>query len=389
MSIQAPAPHTPDQRLLTVGGALKLVLAVIICLVVVLTMLTSSEPTVTPAAPATPTPAGTVRTGVAPTVVASPVRTNDTFIPGTLIYVQGHTLYKLQHNNAPVPLVFTATQPAISPDGTQLAYVQVQKNYQDIEILNLKTDAIRALTNDAPTNPIDPRTGLSAGAPAWSDDGQSIYFVWNYPGMRNGSTNNTDFSVYRCSVTTPCTAATAQLINDASFTLTGGDYEPAPRPTDPAIVVYSRYTTNNSYSPPISIPALYAHVLTTGATILLTNLSDAVSQPAWHPTGRYLAFVQTTINETHNGIFVMDFHSPGQGRDYANAHLLVSGAPLVSHPVFSPDGNYLAYLGNDSSGQGFHLYIARVYLGPHPYIEKPQLVQRAGTVDSDVLVWTH
>jgi Tol biopolymer transport system component len=190
-------------------------------------------------------------------------------------------------------------------------------------------------------------------------------------------------------VTAPCTGAAAQLINDASNTLTGGDYEPAPRPGDPTIVVFSRYQENTTYNPPISIPALYAHALATGANVLLTNLNDAVSQPVWHPTGRYLAFVKTNINETRNAIDVMTFHSPGQSRDYANAHLLVQGAPLVSHPVFSPDGKYLAYLANDTSDQGFHLYIARVHLGPHPYIETPQLVQRAGILDSDILVWTH
>jgi len=68
--------------------------------------------------------------------------------------------------------------------------------------------------------------------------------------------------------------------------------------------------------------------------------------------------------------------------------LLVRGNAFVSHPTFSPDGKYLAYIG--STDDGFHLFIAKVHLGKGAHIDTPQMVNRVGTIDSDSgLAWGH
>lgn len=380
----------------TLWTASKLIAVLLVCVPVAILMLTSSQPTAIPAPPATDTPTGVAPTptaGAIATAAPTPRQFNDVVIPDRLIYTQGHVLFALHGEQAPVRLVDQASMPAVSPDGKQVAYIRLQKNFSDLLVLNLQSGKSTQLTNDTYRNPIDQRTALSAGSPAWSDDGSSIYFTWNYPGYIWGATpdqttNRTDLSIYRCANTGSCTSATAQDVVDSGYVNSGGDYDPAPRPTDPGILVYSRYAYGSSGNADLSLPALIAHNLTTGAEVMLTSPSDAASEPAWAPNGRYMAFVKTDLNEATNAIYVMAFHSPGRYSDYNHAVKLVQGAPLVSHPVISPDGRYIAYLADDDTSSGFHLYVAPLHLGQHPSMGTPRLVQRAGLADSTQLAWT-
>jgi hypothetical protein len=394
--MSAPPPHRPEEAGLwySLWTASKLIMVLLICVPIAIFMLTSSQPTATPTTPPTATPTGVLPTptaGIAATAMPTQQRPTDVFIPNTLIYVQGHTVIKVHGNDAPVRLIADAASPAVSPNGTQLAFIRFQKNFSDLLVLDLRTGSSRQLTQDGLRDPIDPRTGLSAGEPAWSDDGSSLYFTWNYPGFIAGvtesqTTNITDLAIWRCAATGACASGSAVDIADPGYVLSGGNYDPAPRPTDPSLLVYSKYVYDSVTQ--ISKPSLIAHNLTTGVEVPLTAQTDAVAQPAWAPTGRYLAFVKTNLNETTNALYVMPFHSPGRYSDYLHATMLVQGQPLVSYPVFSPDGQYLAYLADDDTSSGFHLYVARIHLGKHPYLEKPRMVARAGTVDSDRLAWT-
>jgi Tol biopolymer transport system component len=258
-------------------------------------------------------------------------------------------------------------------------------------VLDLRTGTSTQLTQDGLRDPTDPRTALSAGSPAWSDDGKSLYFTWNYPGFiagatQDSTTNFTDLSIYECAAVGPCTGEAAQAVVNSGYVLSGGEYDPAPRPTDPNILVYSRYSYGANSD--LSVPSLIARNLANGTELSLTGQTDAVAEPAWAPNGRYLAFVKTNLNEVTNALYVMAFHSPGRFSDYAHAVKLVQGASLISHPVISPDGHYIAYLADDDTSSGFHLYVARIHLGSHPSIGKPRMVVRAGIVDSGQLAWT-
>jgi hypothetical protein len=397
MSNRTPDRHEETGFWYTLWTASKLIAVLLICVPVAILMLTSSQPTAVPVTPPTPTP-----TGVPPTptagAIATPVPTrqrfNDVPVPGTLIYAQGHTLLALHGENAPERLVDQATSPAISPNGKQLAYIRFQKNFSDLLVLDLRTGKSTQITQDGYRDPIDQRTALSAGSPAWSDDGSSLYFTWNYPGFIAGATedqttNRTDLSIYRCAATGPCTSASAQDIADPGWNnLAGGNYDPAPRPTDPTLLVYSHYAYGNASNPDLAVPALIAHNLTDNTEVQLTGQTAAVAEPAWAPSGRYLAFVKTDTSETTNAIYIMAFHSPGRYSDYTHAVMLVQGAPYVAHPVISPDGRFIAYLADDETSTGFHLYVAPLHLGKQVSMGTPRMVLRAGTVDSGQLAWT-
>lgn len=399
MTGSAPPPPSQEQPhgfWYTLWTASKLIMVLSICVPVVVLMLNSSQPTSTPTAPIPDTPTGvppTPTAGPSPTALPTQVRFTDVFVPGTLIYVQGRTLVKLRHKSEPVHIAYNAAQPAISPDGKRVAYVQFQKNYSDLYLLDLRSGRSRPLTHDTLRDPADSRTGLSAGSPAWSDDGSAIFFTWNAPGFVAGvtdatTTNITDMSIYRCPWRAACDSQSTQQIAAPGYVLTGGYYDPAPRPADANTLLYTRYAYATIAGGQIAFPSLIAHDLS-GATAeqQLTDPGDAVSQPAWNRTGRYLAFVKTAVDQTTNALYAMPFHPPGSLADYAHATLLRRGTPLIAHPIFSPDGHWLAFLANGDDGTGFHLYLARVHLGRHPFLEKPRMVTRAGTVDSDRLAW--
>lgn len=391
--------NTPEETgfWYTLWTASKLIMVLLVCVPVAILMLTSSQPTVTPAPPPTDTPTGVLPTptaGAIATAAPTPKRFTDVPIPGTLIYTQGHVLLELHGDQDPVRLVDQAVMPAVSPNGKQIAYVRLQKNFSDILVLDLRTGKSTQLTNDTYRDPIDQRTALSAGSPAWSDDGSKIFFTWNYPGFIAGATadqntNRTDLSIYRCAATGPCNGGTAQDIADPGWNnYAGGNYDPAPRPTDPNMLVYAHYSYGNGSNPDLAVPSLIAHNLATSTEVQLTGQTDAVAAPAWAPNGRYLAFVKTDLNETTNAIYMMAFHSPGRYSDYAHAVKLVQGAPLVAHPVISPDGHYIAYLADDDTATGFHLFVAPLHLGKHISMGTPRVVARAGIVDSGQLAWT-
>ena len=395
-----PRPPEPETDGRGVWYALwtgsKAIAVLLVCIPIAILMLTSSQPTSIPTTPLLPTPTGVVTLptpGPSPTPLPTHQRPIDTTVPGTLIYVQGHTLLRVQGDGIPQPLVAGAAQPALSPNRKKLAYVRLLKNWSDIYLYDLRSGASTQLTQDSLRIPGDDRTGLSAGSPTWTRDGQSLFFTWNAPGFVPGdsaatTTNQTDLSIYKCSLVPPCNAATAQQIVNSNFDLTGGSTDPAPRPADPDTLSYASYAyATLPDSSRVSLPTLYARSLSTGTATSLSAQGEAASQPAWNPSGRELAFVKTDTSEITNAIYAMPFHAPGSLNDYTHATLLVRGAPLVSYPTFSPDGRWLAYLANDDAGSGFHLYIARVHLGRHPTLEKPHLVARAGTVDSDRLAW--
>jgi Tol biopolymer transport system component len=257
--------------------------------------------------------------------------------------------------------------------------------------VNVQSRKTNLLLDDNLTDPQDASTGRTAATPSWSDDGKTIYYAWSYPGSPYAPDSSvqwkTDLSITACSASGPCNSSTAKTLTKPYFE-TGGDSEPAPRLADPNYMVYTQWqyqTARDGTSR--SLASLQALNLNTTSQVTLTALLDNNSEPAWSPNGRYLAFVKTSDDLQSSSIWVMSFHPPGRITDYGKARLLVKGDPFAEHPVFSPDGKYLAYVAATADGR-LHLFIARVDLGPAAHAGAPQMVQRAGIVDGDNLVWT-
>jgi WD40-like Beta Propeller Repeat len=372
----------------------KLLIAVGVCSLIAIFMIASTDATDTPVAQSsgTATPEPTVEIiGPVPTSLPTPVVHSDVFIPGRLIYVKGSTIYMVHHYDAPVPLAI-GREPGVSPDGTKLAYVAFYKNYQDLMLLNIQQRTHTEFLDDRPTDPTNVGTGLTASTPSWSDDGQSIYFSWSYPGAQNSPPNAStydrqDLSVTRCAAAGPCNTGASTQITTPFFE-TGGDFEPAPRLADPNYLVYTKWQYQQARdNTSRSLPRLVAQNLNDGTYVNLTDILDNASEPVWSPNGRYLAFVKAADDLQSSSIYIMTFHPPGKVADYAHARLLVKGASFASHPMFSPDGSEMAFIAQSTDGK-LHLYVAPITFGPNAHIGTAQEVRRVDVVDGDRLAWT-
>lgn len=384
----------------TLWTASKLLAVLLICIPIAILMLNSTQPTTTPEAPSTATPRGPVGTptpGPTPTSLPTPVRPQDVVVAGHLFFVKGRVIYDLHQYDDP-RVVTVGAQPAISPDGHRLAYVVFTKNYTNLYTYDRRTGKSALLLDNKPTDPIDPRTGSTAADPAWSNDSTSIFFSYSNPGALDPATNSydvgpTDLSITRCPAAGPCTQAGAHQLSRPLFQ-TGGDENAAPRPADPHTLVYTSYHYQTSNGTPRSLGQLAAIDLTTEAR--LGNLSPdtaSVLQPAWNPHGRYIAFVKRSPDGQQSSIWVMAYHpsaltTQGYDRtDFDRARMLIKGAPFAEHPVFSPDGRYLAYSASGDDGH-FHLFMARVHLGRGSFATDVHQVRRVGIIDSDTLAWS-
>jgi hypothetical protein len=396
-------PSGPAGFLARLWTTLKLLVVVVVCALIAVLMMSSSQATETPVAQATNgSPAAGTPTairGPLPTTAPTPAAPQDVYIPGRLIYVKGGTIYMLRHYDAPVPLAYNGREPAVSPDGTHLAYIAFYKNFQDLMLMNIQQRTSTKLLDDTLTDPQNAGTGMTAATPSWSDDGKKIYFSWSYPGSPYYGTNGqamplpaptaerTDLTITQCLVSGPCNVNTAQSLTRPFFE-TGGDNQPVQRLADPTYLVFARWQYQQARdNTSRSLPSLQSLNLSAGSLVYLTDPLDNVSEPVWSPNGRNLVFVKTSDDLQSSSIWIMAFHPPGRIADYTYAHLLVSGSQLAGHPVFSPDGKYLAYLQQASDGH-LHLFIARIHLGANPHIDTPQEVKRSDIVDGDNLVWT-
>ena len=384
----------------------KVLGALIVCSLIAVLMTASTDATETPSEQGgTPTaaPAVDVAGTPLPSVVPTSAVPQDAFVPDHLIYVKGSVIYMLHGSSeAPVPLASTAKQPSASPDGKHLAYITwgaQYQNFQNVIVLDIAHRTQRVLLNDAPTTPTNVETGRSADAPAWSDDGKSIYFSWSYPGSPwvpdpSDVVYKTDLTVTRCAVAGPCNTSVAAALTKPSQQA-GGDDAPAPRPVDPTHLVYVKYTyktaRDGSSRAMGQLQAMnFASCIPTPNTYCqetdLTNPLDDIADPVWSPNGRYLAFVKQSDDLQSTSIWIMAFHPPGRMADYAAAHLLVTGTPFAADPVFSPDGKDMAFLQTAGDGR-LHLFIAPVTFGRHPHIGTPREVKRADVVDGDRIAW--
>ncbi len=78
--------------------------------------------------------------------------------------------------------------------------------------------------------------------------------------------------------------------------------------------------------------------------------------PAWHPSGRYIAFDQMA-NTGHHTIVVKDLTGATPAKSFASRHT------LNITPAFSPDGNTLAFAAGDD---GTEIYSVAAFTGGSP-----------------------
>jgi TolB protein len=192
--------------------------------------------------------------------------------------------------------------PAISPDGSRLAFTSYAKGTPRIVIIDSQTGRQLPFYNQ--------EASLNA-TPSFTPDGKQIYYASTAGGIPQIYSAALDGQGFR------------RVSNRDAI-----EVEPKVNPKNPGLLVFVAGQTH---------PQVY-QMNSDGASVeRVTNGEGEASNPAWHPDGQHLAFSWTRGIATGNfNLFVMDFGS----KQYVQ---LTHGEGRNENPSWAPDGRHLAF----------------------------------------------
>lgn len=207
--------------------------------------------------------------------------------------------------------------PAISPDGSRLAFTSYAKGTPRIMMLDTLSNRLVPFYNQ--------EASLNA-TPAFSPDGKRIYYASTASGIAQ---------IY-----------VAEL-NGQGFRRVSHrdaiDMEPKVNPKNPGVLLFV------SGQPHEQIYQMTSEGLNPDR---VTNGAGEASNPAWHPDGVHFAFAWTSGIAAGNwNIFVMDIGS----RQYVQ---LTHGEGRNENPVWAPDGRHLVFMSNRSGREQIYTMLA-------------------------------
>ncbi|MFL5804062.1 MAG: hypothetical protein ACJ8CR_20250 [Roseiflexaceae bacterium] len=329
----------------------------------------AAEPTPGPAIlPLQPRPAASRPGDLLPTVAAVGAA-----LSGRLLFVRGGNLWLWQGaNGSSLTSSGDAFQPAWSPDGARIAYIQRAESFSDLLVVPASGGEPVRLTDAGSGSP--PHSyeriyeSIWAFYPAWSPDGAEIAFA-----SQAGPPYGSPAVEYRVSLfVAPSGGAGDQQQLYANAMGHVGRLAYAP---DGATIVFAFAPVGDD------APRLYRYSRASGAAEPLPGAPEGSYDPAFSPDGRWLAFA-----------------ARGEGRTDVFVMLAGGGTPIrltslggARAPAFSPDGQLLAFLAITPGSSSFELWVAELEtgVGGAPRARPPRQVTRNMQIDADSgLSWT-
>jgi Tol biopolymer transport system component len=279
--------------------------------------------------PDLPTPADTLPNVSAPGLPAPPAgasrilfssRPEDGSTRSPEIYVMnadGSGRTRLTTNNA------TDIEPALSPDGTRIAFVSDRDGNYEIYTMRVDGADLRRLTHDDKVDPV-----TRDWQPDWSPDGARIAFA----SMRTGS-----YDIY---VMNADGSGVANLTN--SPRANDGQPDWSPDGTRIAFVSVANRGEN--------LDVYVMNADGSGATNLTGRPGAPDLSPRWSPDGSRIAFVARIGSEYEIHTMAPDGSDPRRVLNEADA-----GLNAISSPTWSPDGAHIAFAGYAGDEQDIYV----------------------------------
>lgn len=199
--------------------------------------------------------------------------------------------------------------PAISPDGTRLAYTSYAKGAPQIMMMSLETGRILPFLN--------PRATMTS-LPDFGRDGRLVFA---------STASGSPMQLFSSGIDG---AGIRRLTNSRSI-----DVEPKVNPKTGSDIVFVSGRSGPQQ--------LYLMSADGGEATRLTDGEGQASNPAWHPDGQIVAFSWTRGYDPGNfNIFVMDVAT----KQYVQ---LTHGKGRNENPSWAPDGRHLVF-SSDRSG---------------------------------------
>lgn len=215
-------------------------------------------------------------------------------------------------------------QPAFRDD--TLAFVQRDRNASDIWLASA----------DTPPRPITQNTSTVISQNHWATQpvfipGKQQLFVLG--DFNKDSTGPGNLAVWELSLQEK---SVVQITRPPAYA--GGDQDITVNPEDPRQIVFTRYAYNSTRL----IEQLQWMDVTSKGLVALGQPDTPSRQASYSPDGSSIAFVQAGQG-TAQDLWVAGLQVLTDGPQLVDSRLVVTG--LIANPVWSPDGNELAYIG--------------------------------------------
>ena len=275
------------------------------------------------------------------TPVVKPSAISAPSLPGTLYVAQDGALYRLKGGQF-TQITDSAgwTEPAASPDGSQLVAVRRIGNYSDLYLLTSTGRIERQLTHHQSGSV---EANHWSFFPRFSPDGTLVFYSYD---AKVVGAYQVDLAIFAMSL---ADGTVVQWSTPNPYT--GGDVNPLPLKSGE--LIYTKYSIDDQSQVHGQV-WFQAGPGTDG--VALTQPADNCGSPAVSADETLIAMV-CRHNDLQSADVVVD-HLTTTGTLGAPT-TLVQGQ-LAAAPVFSPDGKTLAFLAPVSSGGAFQLWTVPV-----------------------------
>lgn len=289
-------------------------------------------------------------------------------LPGTMYLAQDGALYRFKDGQF-TQITSNAgwTEPAASPDGSQLIAVQRSGNFSDLYLLTSRGRVLRQLTHH--------RSGAAEANhwsffPRFSPDGSQVFY--SYDAKVVGS-YQVDLAIFAISLDSG--AVTQWTVANP---YTGGDVNPVPLQS--GALVFTRYSIDDQSKVHSQV---WIQERPGTAGVALTQPADNCASPDVSADQRELVMLCRQDQLQSADVVVADLLADST---LGTPTTLVHGR-LTAAPVFSPDGQTVAFLSPVEAGRPFQLWTVSVATAG-PGSAAHALTANVGLDSSAAPVWT-